>query len=213
MTWPAELRVIPVVTVSSLDVAVPLARALAAGGLPVIEVTLRSPVALEAIAAIRQELPNVLCGVGTLLSPADVKAAVDVGAQFLVSPGSTDALLDAMLDSGRLCLPGAATPSEAMRLMDRGVRLAKFFPAEASGGVAALGALAGPLPELRWCATGGIGPAQAPAYLASPNVVAVGGSWMVPAAAVEAGDWAEVTSLAREAVDAGHHVPKAAPSR
>ena len=187
------------VTVSSVSQAVPLARALADGGLPVIEVTLRSPVALEAIAAIRGALPEVLCGVGTLLSAADVKAAVDVGAQFLVSPGSTPALVDAMLDTGLLCLPGAATPSEAMCLMERGVRLAKFFPAEASGGVAALSALAGPLPELRWCATGGIGPAQAPGYLALPNVVAVGGSWMVPAAAVVAEDWDTVGRLAREA--------------
>lgn len=199
MTWDPGHRVVPVVTVPTVDSAVPLARALAHGGLPVVEVTLRSPAALEAIAEIRAALPDVLCGVGTLLSPGDVKAAVDAGAQFLVSPGTTDALLDAMLETGLPCLPGAATPSEAMRLVDRGVGLAKFFPAEPSGGTAALSALAAPLPSLAWCATGGITPALAPSYLALPNVVAVGGSWMVPAAAVAAGDWATVTGLARTA--------------
>jgi 2-dehydro-3-deoxyphosphogluconate aldolase/(4S)-4-hydroxy-2-oxoglutarate aldolase len=201
MTWPADLRVVPVVTVSSVSEAVPLARALADGGLPVIEVTLRSPAALDAIAAIRAELPEVLCGVGTLLAPADVKAAVEVGAQFLVSPGSTSALLDAMLDTGLLCLPGAATPSEAMRLLERGVRLAKFFPAEASGGVPALRALAGPLPDLQWCATGGITADTAADYLALPTVAAVGGSWMVPASAVAAADWNTVTRLANKAAE------------
>ena len=199
MTWPAHLRVVPVVTVPSVEVAVPLARALADGGLPVIEVTLRSPAALDAIAAIRAELPDVLCGVGTLLSPADVKAAVDAGAQFLVSPGSTVGLLDAMLATGLPCLPGAATPTEAMRLLERGVRLAKFFPAEASGGAPALAALAAPLPELQWCATGGITAASAPTFLALPNVVAVGGTWMVPAAAIQTGDWSSITVLAAQA--------------
>ena len=203
MSWPAALRVIPVVTVPSPEIAVPLARALADGGLPVIEVTLRSPAALDAVAAIRREVPDVFCGVGTLLNQADVKNAVQSGAQFLVSPGSTDLLLDAMLDSGLLCLPGAATPSEAMRLVDRGLRLAKFFPADASGGLQALTALAGPLPDLRWCATGGITAEGAADYLALPNVVAVGGSWMVPAAAVTARDWAAVTRLARVAVKLG----------
>ena len=199
MTWPTNLRVVPVVTVPSVEVAVPLARALADGGLPVIEVTLRSPAALDAIAAIRAELPDVLCGVGTLLSPADVKAAVDAGSQFLVSPGSTDALLDAMLATGLPCLPGAATASEALRLIERGVRLAKFFPSEASGGAPALAALAAPLPELQWCATGGITAANAPAYLTLPSVVAVGGSWMVPAAALEEADWSAITALAVQA--------------
>ena len=180
MTWPAELTLVPVVTVSSVTQGVRLARLLAADGIPVIEVTLRTPVALEAIAAIRAEVPEVLCGVGTLLAPDQVKAAVDAGAQFLVSPGATDRLLDAMLETELLCLPGAATPSEAMRLLDRGITLAKFFPAEASGGVGALRALAGPLP-MSWCATGGITAVTAPDYLALPNVVAVGGSWMVPA--------------------------------
>lgn len=203
MTWPAERRIVPVVTVPSLDVAVPLAQALADGGLPVIEVTLRSPIALDAIAAITSELPDVFCGVGTVLTETDVKDAVGVGAQFLVSPGVTDRLLEAMLDTELLCLPGAATPTEAMRLRDRGVRLAKFFPAEASGGPAAIGALAGPLPDLQWCATGGIGAQQAPDYLALPNVVAVGGSWMVPAAAVAARDWSSVTRLARDAAKLG----------
>lgn len=199
MTWPAHRRVVPVVTVSSVEVAVRLARALAEAGLPVIEVTLRSAAALDAIAAIRAAVPEVLCGVGTLLTSADVDAAVESGAQFLVSPGSTDRLLDAMLATGLPCMPGAATASEALRLLERGVRLAKFFPAESSGGAAALAALAAPLPELQWCATGGITASNVPGYLALPTVVAVGGSWMVPTAALEAQDWAAVTDAAREA--------------
>ncbi|MFN2539507.1 MAG: bifunctional 4-hydroxy-2-oxoglutarate aldolase/2-dehydro-3-deoxy-phosphogluconate aldolase [Mycobacteriales bacterium] len=181
MSWPAELPIVPVVTVSSVAEAVLTAKQLAADGMPVIEVTLRTSDALQAISAIRAELPDVFCGAGTLRGPADVAAAVEAGSQFLVSPGSTDALLDAMVDSGLLFLPGAATPTEAMRLLDRGITLAKFFPAEASGGVAALRALAGPLP-MQWCATGGISAASAQDYLALPNVVAVGGSWMVRSA-------------------------------
>jgi 2-dehydro-3-deoxyphosphogluconate aldolase/(4S)-4-hydroxy-2-oxoglutarate aldolase len=180
MSWPVELTVVPVVTVASVDQALHTAEQLAADGLRVLEVTLRTSAALQAISAVRRELPDVFCGAGTLRSPADVSAAVEAGAQFLVSPGSTDALLDAMLDSQVLALPGAATPSEAMRLLDRGITVAKFFPAEASGGVAALRTLAGPLP-MQWCATGGITAATASEYLALPNVVAVGGSWMVPA--------------------------------
>lgn len=194
MSWTHP--VVPVVTVPSVDLAVPLARALAQGGIPVIEVTLRSAAALDAIAAIRATVPEVLCGVGTLRSPSDVKAAVDAGAEFLVSPGTTDALLDAMLATGLPSLPGVATPSEAMRLHERGIRLAKLFPAEAVGGVKLLNALAAPLPDLQFCATGGITQASAPDHLALSNVVAVGGSWMVPVDAVRAGDWAGIAQLA-----------------
>lgn len=183
MSWSSP--VVPVVTVASVEDGVTVARALRDGGLPVIEVTLRSPAALDAIAAIRAEVPETLCGVGTLVTPADVKAAVDAGAQFLVSPGTTPVLLDAMLATGLTALPGAATVSEGMVLLEAGVTTAKFFPAEASGGTAALRAFAGPLPGLTWCATGGIDAATAPSYLALPNVVAVGGSWMVPAGADE----------------------------
>lgn len=199
MIWPADLRVVPVVTVPDAEAAVAVARALAAGGLPVLEITLRSPAALDAIAAVRHRVPEVLCGVGTLLTPTDVKAALDAGAQFLVSPGSTDALLAAMLGTGLTCLPGAATASEALRLLERGVSLAKFFPAEPMGGADALAALSGPLPDMRWCATGGVTPSNASSYLALPQVVAVGGSWMVPDAAVRSGDEDTITALAREA--------------
>lgn len=202
MIWPADLPVVPVVAVPSAEVAVLLARALADGGMPVIEVTLRSDAALPAIAAIREALPEVLCGAGTLLTPSDVKAAVDVGSQFLVSPGSPDPLVDAMLDTGLICLPGAATPTEAMRLRDRGVRMAKFFPAEASGGAAALRALAGPLPDLRWCATGGISAANAAEYLSVSTVDAVGGSWMVPSGAVDEGRWDDISRLAESSLAA-----------
>lgn len=197
--WPSGLRVVPVVTVGTLAAAVPLARALSAGGLPVIEVTLRTSAALEAISAIRAELPDVLCGVGTLRSPGDVKAAVDAGAQFLVSPGSTEVLLDAMQATGLLCLPGAATASEAMHLLERDLRWAKFFPAESVGGAAALRSLAGPLSELTWCATGGITRSNAADYLDLPNVCAVGGSWMVPSSRVDAEDWDAISQLAAEA--------------
>jgi 2-dehydro-3-deoxyphosphogluconate aldolase/(4S)-4-hydroxy-2-oxoglutarate aldolase len=180
-------------------VAVHLAEALAGGGLPVIEVTLRSDAGLEAITAIRKQLPDVLCGAGTLLSAQDVKAAVDAGAEFLVSPGTTPPLLEAMLATGLLCLPGAATASEAMSLRDHGVRLAKFFPAEASGGARALQALAGPLPDMQWCATGGVTLANAADYLALPTVAAVGGAWVVPPRVVASGDWEQISRLAATA--------------
>jgi 2-dehydro-3-deoxyphosphogluconate aldolase/(4S)-4-hydroxy-2-oxoglutarate aldolase len=171
--------VIPVLTIHDAADAVPLARALADGGLTTIEVTLRTEAALEAVRLIRAELPEITCGTGTLRTPADVSASLDAGAQFLVSPGATDGLLDAFAASGVPSLPGAATPSEVMRLAERGFLLQKFFPAEASGGTAALKALAGPLPDVSFCATGGIHAGNADAYLALPNVVAVGGSWMV----------------------------------
>lgn len=199
MTTLEDVRVIPVVTVSDLANARLLADALAAGGLPVLEITLRTPQALAAVARLRAERPDLLIGVGTVLSAADVDLAVAAGAQFLVSPGTTESLLTAMLQSGLPLLPGAATAGEAMRLLDRGVQQAKFFPAESSGGPAALGALGGPLPGLRFCATGGITAANASSYLALPNVGWVGGSWMVPGAAVAAHDWATVTRLAAEA--------------
>ena len=176
MTGVLGARVVPVLTFHDADEAVPLARRL---GLPVIEITLRTEAALAAVRQIRAELPEIACGTGTLRSAADVTASLEAGAQFLVSPGSTDPLLDAMAESGLPCLPGAATPSEVMRLADRGFLQQKLFPAEAAGGVALLKALAGPLPDVSFCATGGIDEARAPSYLALPNVLAVGGSWMV----------------------------------
>ncbi|QDQ11266.1 bifunctional 4-hydroxy-2-oxoglutarate aldolase/2-dehydro-3-deoxy-phosphogluconate aldolase [Streptomyces spectabilis] len=191
--------VIPVVVVDTVDAAVPLARALVAGGLPAIEVTLRTPVALDAIRAIAAEVPDAVVGAGTVISPDHVEGAVDAGARFLVSPGWTDALLEAMKGSGVPFLPGVSTTSEVVALLERGVREMKFFPAEAAGGTAYLKSLAGPLPQARFCPTGGVSVASAPSYLKLANVGCVGGSWMLPADAVAAGDWARIESLAREA--------------
>ncbi|WP_394434677.1 bifunctional 4-hydroxy-2-oxoglutarate aldolase/2-dehydro-3-deoxy-phosphogluconate aldolase [Streptomyces sp. SGAir0957] len=191
--------VVPVVVVEDVADAVPLARALVAGGLPAIEVTLRTPAALDAIRAIAAEVGGAVVGAGTVISPANVADSVDAGAKFLVSPGWTDTLLDAMKGSGVPFLPGVSTTSEVVALIERGVEEMKFFPAEAAGGAAYLKALAGPLPQARFCPTGGVSPANAPAYLALRNVGCVGGSWMLPADAIAAKDWARVERLAREA--------------
>ncbi|MFI7386688.1 bifunctional 4-hydroxy-2-oxoglutarate aldolase/2-dehydro-3-deoxy-phosphogluconate aldolase [Streptomyces sp. NPDC049813] len=191
--------VVPVVVVEEAADAVPLARALVAGGLPAIEVTLRTPAALGAIRAIAAEVPDAVVGAGTVISPANVADAVAAGARFLVSPGWTDTLLGAMRESGVPFLPGVSTTSEVVALLERGVSEMKFFPAEAAGGTAYLKSLAGPLPQARFCPTGGVSPANAPAYLALKNVGCVGGSWMLPADAVAAKDWARVETLAREA--------------
>lgn len=201
-------RVVPVLVVpdgAPADVegtAVGLVGALADGGLPVAEITLRTAAGLAAISAARDARPDVVVGAGTVLAPRDVDAAVAAGAQFLVSPGTTPELLAALLRAqdlhGVLALPGCATASEAMVLRAAGVRLAKYFPAEAAGGPRALSALAGPLHDLTFCATGGITRSSAPDYLALPNVPCVGGSWMAPAAAVRDRDWATVTALSAE---------------
>ena len=191
--------VVPVVVIDDPSDAVPLARALVAGGLPAIEVTLRTPAALEAIGAVAEAVPDAVVGAGTVITPEQVRLAVTAGARFLVSPGWTDLLLEAMRASGVPYLPGVSTTSEVVALLERGVREMKFFPAEAAGGTAYLKSLNGPLPQARFCPTGGIGPATAPDYLALPNVGCVGGSWMLPADAVAARDWGRVEALAREA--------------
>ncbi|GAA3971160.1 bifunctional 4-hydroxy-2-oxoglutarate aldolase/2-dehydro-3-deoxy-phosphogluconate aldolase [Streptomyces marokkonensis] len=191
--------VVPVVVVDDLADAVPLARALVAGGLPAIEVTLRTPVALDAIRAIAGEVPGAVVGAGTVITPEQVGEVVAAGARFLVSPGWTDGLLAAMRASGVPFLPGVSTTSEVVALLEHGVREMKFFPAEAAGGTAYLKALAAPLPQARFCPTGGITPASAPEYLALPNVGCVGGSWMLPKDAVAGRDWGRVEALAREA--------------
>ncbi|MER7774237.1 bifunctional 4-hydroxy-2-oxoglutarate aldolase/2-dehydro-3-deoxy-phosphogluconate aldolase [Streptomyces sp. NPDC096191] len=191
--------VVPVVVVDDLADAVPLARALVAGGLPAIEVTLRTPVAVDAIRAIADEVPGAVVGAGTVITPDQVGEVVAAGARFLVSPGWTDVLLDAMRASGVPFLPGVSTTSEVVALLERGVREMKFFPAEAAGGTAYLKALAAPLPQARFCPTGGIGPGSAPEYLALPNVGCVGGSWMLPKDAVADRDWDRVEALARAA--------------
>ncbi|UZJ31617.1 bifunctional 4-hydroxy-2-oxoglutarate aldolase/2-dehydro-3-deoxy-phosphogluconate aldolase [Streptomyces endophytica] len=191
--------VIPVVVLDEAADAVPLARALVAGGLPAIEVTLRTPAALDAIRAIADEVPDAVVGAGTLLNPGQVAAACAAGARFLVSPGWSPRLLGALRDSGLPFLPGVSTASEVVTLLDEGVTELKFFPAEAAGGTAYLKSLAAPLPQARFCPTGGITLASAPGYLALPNVGCVGGTWMLPADALAAKDWSRVERLAHEA--------------
>lgn len=194
----AMAPVIPVLVIERIADARPLAEALIAGGLPVLEVTLRTPCALDAIAEMARVEGGVV-GAGTLLSAADVGAASAAGARFGVSPGGTAPVIDACIAEELPLLPGAATATEAMVLKDRGYAMQKFFPAEAVGGAAALRALAAPLPQIRFCPTGGITEALAPDYLALPNVACVGGSWVAPAQALANGDWAEITRLARAA--------------
>ncbi|MEU5916736.1 bifunctional 4-hydroxy-2-oxoglutarate aldolase/2-dehydro-3-deoxy-phosphogluconate aldolase [Streptomyces sp. NPDC047141] len=195
--------VLPVLVIEDAADAVPLARALVAGGLPLIEVTLRTPAALDAVRAIAAEVPEAVVGAGTVVSAAGVADAVAAGARFLVSPGWTGRLIGAMRDSGVPFLPGVSTASEVVALLEEDVTDMKFFPAEAAGGVPYLRSLAGPLPRARFCPTGGIAPASAPAYLALPNVGCVGGSWMLPQEALAARDWARVEALAREAAALG----------
>lgn len=195
----AVAPVVPVVIVETIEDAVPLARALVQGGLPVIEVTLRTPIALDAVRAIAAEVEDAIVGVGTVLDPAQLAASERAGARFAVSPGHTPRLLDAAAQSNLPLLPGIATASEAIALIERGYAFAKFFPAEPAGGHAYLSALASPLPQLRFCPTGGITPESAPRYLALPNVVCVGGSWMLPRQRIAAKDWAAITTASRVA--------------
>ncbi|MEU2185152.1 bifunctional 4-hydroxy-2-oxoglutarate aldolase/2-dehydro-3-deoxy-phosphogluconate aldolase [Streptomyces thermolilacinus] len=202
----SAVPVLPVVVVEDAADAVPLARALVAGGLPVMEVTLRTPAALDAIRAVAAEVPECLVGAGTVRSARGVADALGAGARFLVSPGWTGGLLDAMEASGVPCLPGVSTASEALALLERGVREMKFFPAGAAGGAAYLSALAGPLPEARFCPTGGVTAGSAREYLALPNVGCVGGTWVAPPAALAARDWTRVESLARAAAGLGSGV-------
>jgi 2-dehydro-3-deoxyphosphogluconate aldolase/(4S)-4-hydroxy-2-oxoglutarate aldolase len=190
--------VIPVIVVKDVAHAVPLAEALVAGGLPVLEVTLRTPVALDVIRAMA-EVEGGVVGAGTLLTPGDVRNAKAAGARFGVSPGVTERLVEACEEAELPLLGGTATVSEAMRLLERGYDVAKFFPAEANGGAKSLKAFAGPLPQMHFCPTGGVTPANAPDYLALPNVLCVGGSWVADPKLLEAGRWDEVERLAREA--------------
>jgi len=190
--------VIPVLVIDDPRHAAKLAQALVAGGLPVLEVTLRTPNALEAIAEMAK-VPGARVGAGTVLSAHDAARASAAGAEFAVSPGATPALISACVAQSLPLLPGAATASEVMSLMETGYRTLKFFPAEAAGGVAMLQALRGPLPQASFCPTGGITPANAPDYLNLQNVACVGGSWVAPVGLVKAGDWDAITRLARTA--------------
>ncbi|GIF78525.1 bifunctional 4-hydroxy-2-oxoglutarate aldolase/2-dehydro-3-deoxy-phosphogluconate aldolase [Asanoa siamensis] len=191
--------VIPVVVVEAPADAVPMAEALLRGGVGIIEITLRTPDALAAIAAVARILPGMRVGAGTVVTPDQVEAARAAGATFLVSPGATDALVEAALASGLPFLPGAGTVSEMLALRERGLDTLKFFPAVPSGGRSYLSAVAGPLPDLAFCPTGGITAETAAEWLALPNVGCVGGSWLTPSDAVRAGDWNRIEELARAA--------------
>ncbi len=192
--------VVPVMVVERIEDAVPLARALYNGGLKVLEITLRTPCALDAITAMVEALPaDAVIGAGTIITPKDLEAAIKAGSTFLVSPGTTPALIEAAKGNPIPLLAGVATPTEAMNLYVQGFTHQKFFPAEAAGGVPMLKSIGGPLPQITFCPTGGIDLARAPSYLALPNVACVGGTWMAPKELMKAGRWDEIERLAREA--------------
>ncbi|MDD2761404.1 MAG: bifunctional 4-hydroxy-2-oxoglutarate aldolase/2-dehydro-3-deoxy-phosphogluconate aldolase [Methylomonas sp.] len=191
--------VMPVMVINHVEHAVPLANALVAGGLKVLEITLRTPVALECIRRIKAEVPNAIVGAGTIINTQTLDQALAAGAEFIVSPGITPSLLEASLSCGVPVLPGVVTPSEVMRLFEKGITAMKFFPAEAAGGIPMLKSIGGPLPQVTFCPTGGVNPKNAPEYLALSNVACVGGSWMAPADLVDAENWAEIARRAAEA--------------
>jgi 2-dehydro-3-deoxyphosphogluconate aldolase / (4S)-4-hydroxy-2-oxoglutarate aldolase len=192
--------VIPVLTIERLEDAVPLARALVGGGVRVLEVTLRTPVAIEAAKAMISEVPEAIVGIGTILNPEDLARARALGARFGISPGGTPELLKAAAAGDLPFAPGIATASELMQALAHGLDIVKFFPAEQSGGIKALRALAGPFPNMRVCPTGGIGEANAASWLAEPNVLAVGGSWLCPAADIKSGNWAGISAMCTRAM-------------
>lgn len=195
----ARSPVIPVAVIPQVEQAVPLAQALVRGGIGVIEVTLRTQAGLEAMRRIAEEVPEVTVGAGTVTTAEQAQQAAAAGAQFLVTPGSPPRLLDAVLETGLPLLPGAATLTEMLALLDRGLPEMKFFPALAAGGTAYLSAVRGPLPEATFCPTGGVSVDNAQEFLALPNVACVGGSWLTPKDALQAGDWDRVTQLAAQA--------------
>ncbi len=191
--------VVPVMVIENIDDAVPLAKALVDGGLRVLEITLRTAPALEAIKRIKESVPDAIVGAGTIINTDTLHAAIEAGAEFIVTPGSTAAIIDAAQAAEVPILPGVNTPSEAMVLLEKGITEMKFFPAAAAGGIPMLKSIAGPLPQIQFCPTGGVNPDNARDYLSLKNVACVGGSWMAPAELVNAGDWAEITRRAREA--------------
>lgn len=194
----AQAPIIPVLVLEDASHAAPLAHALIAGGLPALEVTLRTDCALDAIRAMAA-VPGGIVGAGTLLTPDDIRAAKEAGAKFGVSPGATPRLIAASIEIGLPLLPGAATASEVMALWEQGYDMLKFFPAEAAGGAPALKSIGGPIPQVSFCPTGGITPQNAPSYLGLPNVICAGGSWVAPKDMVASGDWAGITALAAAA--------------
>jgi 2-dehydro-3-deoxyphosphogluconate aldolase/(4S)-4-hydroxy-2-oxoglutarate aldolase len=191
--------ILPIVTVDSIDQARAVAEALQRGGLHSIELTLRTPAALSALAALKREYPELVVGAGTVLTPDQIRAAEQAGADFLVTPGASPTMIVALAASALPVVPGAATPSELLTLVEHGFRVAKLFPAAAVGGITMLKALHGPLADLMFCPTGGIGEADAAGYLAQPNVACIGGSWMVPRNWLQAGDWGKVSDSAAKA--------------
>jgi 2-dehydro-3-deoxyphosphogluconate aldolase / (4S)-4-hydroxy-2-oxoglutarate aldolase len=193
-------RVIPVITIERVEDAVPLARALVAGGVRTLEITLRTAAALKAAEVIITHVSDAIVGLGTVLNADDLRQATSLGAKFALSPGATPDLLDAAARGDLPFVPGIATASELMAALSRGFGMVKFFPAQQAGGIAALRALAGPFPQARFCPTGGIGPANAAEWLSEPNVIAVGGSWLCPTADIRAGNWDKITDLARRAM-------------
>jgi len=199
--------VVPVITIQDARHAVPLARALTAGGLPVIEITLRTEAALDAARAIVAEVPDVIVGIGTVLSSSDLETAARMGAAFAISPGQSSELLAAAASSELPFVPGIQTASDLMACVARGFDLVKFFPAVPAGGLAALNALNGPFPNVRYCPTGGIGQDNAPQWLAHPSVVAVGGSWVAPASDIAAGNWDSIEARARGAAALARNTP------
>jgi 2-dehydro-3-deoxyphosphogluconate aldolase/(4S)-4-hydroxy-2-oxoglutarate aldolase len=199
LAYARKAPVIPVVTIDDARHAIPLARTLVEAGLPVVEVTLRTAAALDAIAAIAKAVPEAVVAAGTVVRSSQIAEVVDAGAKFIVTPGTPTDLADALAGAAIPAMPGCATASEAIALASRGFGIVKFFPAGPSGGPAWLKSIAGPLPELRFCPTGGVDAANADAYLALKNVVCVGGSWMAPADAIASGDFARVGRLARDA--------------
>ncbi len=205
-------RIVPVITIERVEDAVPLARALVAGGLRLLEITLRTEAGLAGAAAIIEAVPEAMLGIGTVLTPADLARAVEIGAQFALSPGASPELLDAATGCGIPFLPGVATASELMQAMACGFEVVKFFPAVPAGGIPALRAMAGPFPAARFCPTGGIGADDAAEWLALPNVAAVGGSWLTPAAEVRAGRWDAITERARHAMALAACLPAPSPS-
>ena len=192
--------VVPVLVINDVEKAVPLAKALMEGGIKVLEVTLRTPAAIDVIKRIAQEVPDSLIGAGTVTNAQQLKAVVEAGAKFAISPGMTADLLQAGMDSEIPLIPGTSSTSDLMKGKDAGYTHMKFFPAEASGGVKAIKSISGPFPDVTFCPTGGIGPNNYNDYLALNNVKCVGGSWLAPDDAIESGDWARITQLAKEAV-------------
>ena len=200
-----DAGILPVVTVDSIEQAKRLADALLEGGLRSIELTLRTPAALDVLAALKRDLPDIVIGAGTVLTTEQIRQSIDAGADFLVTPGTPPAMADALAQASIPVVPGGATPTEFLALMARGFRVCKLFPANAVGGLAMLKGLAGPLAELKLCPTGGISEANAAEFLAQPNVVCIGGSWMVPKQWLAAGEWSKVSEASAKAAAIVQH--------